>query len=161
MVEFTDYQCPFCQRFHLTIFPKIKKNYIDTGRLRFFSRDLPLAIHANAVRAAQAARCAGDQGQFWGMRDRLQSNPEKLNFNEILNYAKHLELNGSTFQRCLETEKYKSAVSEDLTQARTIGVRGTPAFVIGRTTAEALDGQLLLGAKPYEVFEETFEALQH
>src|ERR1017187_2441884 len=65
MVEFTDYQCPFCQRFHLSTFSDLKKNYIDTGKVRFYSRDMPLDFHPNALRAAQAARCGGEQGQFW------------------------------------------------------------------------------------------------
>ena len=75
MVEFTDYQCPFCQRFHTTVFNDLKKNYVDTGKLRFYSRDLPLDFHSNALRAAQAARCAADQGQFWTLRDLMGANP--------------------------------------------------------------------------------------
>src|SRR3989338_5451600 len=71
VVEFTDYQCPFCRRFHQSAFEEIKKNYIDTGKVRFVSRDLPLDIHANAARAAHAARCAGEQGKFWEMRHLL------------------------------------------------------------------------------------------
>src|SRR5262245_41431233 len=63
IVEFTDYQCPFCQRFHVTTFADLKKNYIDTGKVRFYSRDMPLDFHPNAMRAAQASRCAGDQNQ--------------------------------------------------------------------------------------------------
>src|SRR5262249_34610175 len=64
IVEFSDYECPFCRRFHLETFPELKKNYVDTGKVRFVSRDLPLDIHANAFRAALTARCAGDQGRF-------------------------------------------------------------------------------------------------
>ena len=78
VVEFTDYQCPFCQRFHVTSYPDLKKNYIDTGKVRFYSRDLPLDFHANAMRAAQAARCANDQGQYWKMREIMSANPDKL-----------------------------------------------------------------------------------
>src|ERR1035441_4839957 len=75
IVEFTDYQCPFCQRFHTTAFPELKKNYIDTGKVRFYSRDMPLDFHPDAMRAAEAARCASDQGQFWRLRDVLGAHP--------------------------------------------------------------------------------------
>ena len=75
IVEYTDYQCPFCQRFHVAAFPELKRNYIDTGKVRFFSKDLPLDFHANAMRAAQAGRCAGEQGKFWELRDVMGAEP--------------------------------------------------------------------------------------
>jgi protein-disulfide isomerase len=76
MVEFTDYQCPFCQRFHMQVYSLLKKDFIDTGKVRFYSRDLPIeSLHPNAIRAAQAARCAGDQGQFWQLRDVMATHP--------------------------------------------------------------------------------------
>src|SRR5689334_10303612 len=79
VVEFTDYQCPFCQQFHKTTYVDLKKNYIDTGKVRFYSKDLPLdSIHPNAVRAAQAARCAAEQKQYWSLRELMSSNPDKL-----------------------------------------------------------------------------------
>src|SRR5271157_1537054 len=85
MVEFTDYQCPFCQRFHTTVFADLKKNYIDTGKVRFYSRDLPLdTMHPNAIRAAQAARCASEQGQYWALRDIMGANPGKLDMDSLV-----------------------------------------------------------------------------
>jgi Trk K+ transport system NAD-binding subunit len=78
IVEFTDYQCPFCQRFHVTAFPELKKAYIDTGKVRFFSKDMPLDFHPNAMRAAMAARCAGEQNKFWELRDTMGANPNSL-----------------------------------------------------------------------------------
>src|SRR5262249_28915851 len=92
MVEFTDYQCPFCQRFHVMTFSELKRQYIDTGKMRFFSRDLPLDFHPNAMRAAQAARCANDQGQFWTLRDRMGANPDKLDLASILAFASDLKI---------------------------------------------------------------------
>ncbi len=83
IVEFTDYQCPFCQRFHVTTFPDLKKNYIDTGKVRFYSRDLPLDFHANAMQAAEAARCAIEQGKFWELRDVMGANPDKLDLDHL------------------------------------------------------------------------------
>jgi len=78
IVEFADYQCPFCRQFHSAAYERLKKNYIDTGKVRFISRDLPLEIHSNASAAAQASRCAGDQEKFWPMRDMLISHADKL-----------------------------------------------------------------------------------
>src|SRR5437763_9129515 len=92
IVEYTDYQCPFCQRFHVTAFTELKKNYIDTGKVRFYSRDLPLDFHPNAMRAAMAGRCAADQGQFWKLRDMMGANPDKLDMDHIAGFAGDLKL---------------------------------------------------------------------
>ena len=107
IVEFTDFQCPFCQRFHLTAFKSIKEKYIDTGIVRFYSRDLPLEMHKNAFRAAQAGRCADEQGHFWEMRNLLQSNSEKLAPENLAQYAADLTLDGDQFQLCVSGEKYR------------------------------------------------------
>src|SRR5262249_51151954 len=87
MIEYSDLQCPFCRRFHADALPQIKKNYIDTGRLRLVIRDLPLEIHSNALPAAVAARCAGEQNQYWGMRDLLMANPKKISESDMVSYA--------------------------------------------------------------------------
>jgi protein-disulfide isomerase len=159
MVEFTDYQCPFCQRFHSATFYELKKNYIDTGKLRFYSRDLPLDFHPNAFRAAEAARCAGDQGQFWRMRDLLAANPSKLSLEQIRGYADEIKIDGAKFMACLESSKFKKAVEDDIKAAQALGVNGTPSFVLGKTTADGVDGELVVGALPYAAFEEKLKAL--
>lgn len=155
VVEFTDYQCPFCQRFHITTFPDLKKGYIDTGMVRFYSRDLPLDFHANAMRAAQSARCAADQGQpaFWKLRDIMESNPERLDLNNILSFASDLKLNVNTLKTCIDTEKYRNAVQTDVMEAMKIGANATPSFVIGKSTPEGVDGELMIGALPYAMFQ--------
>jgi len=161
IVEFTDYQCPFCQRFHVTAYPELKKNYIDTGKVRFYSRDLPLDIHSNALRAAQAARCAGDQGkdQFWRLRDIMGANPDRLDLNNILTFAEGLKLNTGTLKTCIESEKYKNAVQTDVLEAMKIGANATPTFVVGKSTPEGVDGELLVGAMPYPMFQVKLEGL--
>lgn len=159
MVEFTDFQCPFCQRFHVQTFAELKKNYIDTGKLRFVSRDLPLDFHPNALQAAQAGRCAGEQGQFWAMRDRMNSNPEKLDMASLAEFALDLKLNVANFRGCIESGKYKNAIRSDSQTAEKIGANGTPSFVLGRSTPEGVDGELIIGAMPYEVFDQKLKAL--
>ncbi|MBZ5621689.1 MAG: thioredoxin domain-containing protein [Acidobacteriia bacterium] len=160
MVEFTDYQCPFCQRFHVTTFSELKKNYIDTGKVRFYSRDMPLDFHANALRAAQAARCAGEQGQFWALRSVMGANPDKLDMDHILGFASDLKMDTNKLRSCVETEKYKDPVQTDVMEAMKIGATGTPTFVIGKSTAEGVDGELLIGAMPYQSFDVKLKELQ-
>ncbi len=160
MVEFTDYQCPFCQRFHLTTFPELKKNYIDTGKVRFFSRDMPLDFHPNALRAAQAGRCAADQGQFWAMRDVMGANPDKLDLNNLLVFAGNLKLDVNAFKTCVESEKYKNPVQNDAEAAMKMGANGTPTFVIGKSTADGVDGELVVGALPYAMFDQKLKEVK-
>ena len=160
MVEFTDYQCPFCQRFHLQVYNEIKKDFIDTGKVRFYSRDLPIdQIHPNAMRAAQAGRCAGDQGQFWTLRDIMAAHPESLDLASLVADASLVKINPDTFRACLETGKYKEAVQGDLLEAMKIGADGTPAFVVGKSTPDGVEGDLIVGAQPYSLFEEKFRTL--
>jgi protein-disulfide isomerase len=153
VVEFTDYQCPFCQRFHVTAFPDLKKNYIDTGKVRFYSRDMPLDFHANAMRAAQAARCAADQNQFWKLRDVMGNNPDKLDLDNILRFAGDLKMDTGALRTCVESEKYKNAVQTDVMEAMKIGANATPTFVIGKSTPDGVDGELMVGAMPYVMFD--------
>lgn len=159
MVEFTDFQCPFCQRFHMSTFSDLKKNYIDTGRVRFVSRDLPLDFHPNAMQAAQAGRCAGEQGQFWPMRDHMGTHPDQLDMAHLVAYAGDLKLNVETFRSCIESGKYKNAIQTDIQEAVKIGANGTPSFVIGKTQPDTVDGELVIGALPYSVFDDKLKEL--
>lgn len=154
MVEFTDFQCPFCYRFHVNTFAELKKNYIDTGKVRFVSRDLPLDFHPNAMQAAQAGRCAGEQGQFWPMRDRMGANPEQLDMTHLVTYAQDLKLDVDKFRSCVESGKYKAAIQTDIQEATRIGANGTPSFVIGKSAADKIEGELVIGAMPYQTFDE-------
>lgn len=159
IVEFTDFQCPFCNRFFVETFPTLKKNFIDSGQVRFYSMDNPLEFHTNALRAAEAGRCAMEQGQFWAMHDRLQANPQELQMADILRYAGSLGLEAGPFQECLESDKYKAAIQQSMQEALRKGVRGTPTFVVGRSTAAGVEGTLLLGAESYPVFEKLLKQL--
>ena len=159
MVEFTDFQCPFCYRFHVSTFSELKKNYIDTGKVRFVSRDLPLDFHPNAMQAAEAGRCAAEQAQFWPMRDRMAADPEHLDVPRLLVYAQDLKLDVSRFRACLESGKYKAAIQSDIQHALKIGANGTPSFVIGKSSPDTIDGELVIGAMPYQVFDEKLKEL--
>ena len=154
MVEFTDYQCPFCRQFYTQTFAELKKNYIDTGKVRFYSRDLPLdSMHPNAMRAAEAGRCAAEQGQFWKLRDVMGHHPDKLDLESLLADAEVLKLDVTAFRVCVVSERHKDEIQADMMEAMRIGSDGTPAFVVGKSTAEGVEGDLVVGAQPYNVFE--------
>jgi len=161
IVEFTDYQCPFCQRFHTTTFPDLKKNYIDTGKVRFYSRDLPLdSIHSNAMRAAEAARCAADQGKYWELRNIMGSSPDKLDLDHLVGFATDLKLDPVAFRSCVSSEKYKNAVQTDVVEAMKIGANGTPTFVVGKSTEDGVDGEVMVGAMPYAMFDDKLKTVK-
>jgi len=153
MVEFADYQCPFCRRFHTDAFVDLKKNYIDTGKVRFVSRDLPLDFHENAPRAAEAARCAGDQGKYWEMRDALITNATDLGADAVARYAQSLSLDMMAFRTCVISENHKTEIQKDLSDAGALQISGTPTFVLARTAKDRLNGVRLVGAQPYSSFD--------
>jgi protein-disulfide isomerase len=160
LVEFTDYQCPFCRSFHTTVFEQIRKNFVDTGKLRFISRDLPLPMHEHATQAAGAARCAGDENKFWTMRQVLIVNSRRLQHADLLAYARSLHLDMAAFTRCLDQNKYDAAVQRDAADAARIGITGTPSFVLGPTVKDGpFVGMMIVGAQPYAVFEEKIRTL--
>ena len=159
IVEFVDYQCPFCREFETTTFIEIRKKYIDTGQLRFTSLNLPLSVHADAMQAAEAVLCAGDQGEFWTMRKELFSNTHNLSQADILAYAQHLHIDLSLFQSCLQTRKHKSDIQKHLLEAEALKVTGTPTFVLGKTTTEGVEGDLVVGSQPLSVFEDKLKDL--
>ncbi len=153
MVEFADYQCPFCRKFHSETFAELKKNYIDTGKVRYVSRDLPLDFHPNAPGAAVAARCAGDQHKFWEMRELMVANAADLTPASLLKYGGQIKLDMTTFSACLNDKKYTAAVQKDVADAGTLGISGTPSFVIGKTANDQISGVRIVGAVPYSVFD--------
>jgi protein-disulfide isomerase len=160
MVEFTDYQCPFCQRFHVASFPELKKQYIDTGKVRFYSRDLPLDIHSNALRAAEAARCAIEQGKYWQIRDVMGANPDKLDLEHLVGFATDLKMDTAAFRACVTSEKFKTQIQADMMEAMKIGANGTPTFVIGKSTPEGVEGEVVMGALPFASFDEKLKGLE-
>jgi len=159
LVEFADYQCPYCRQFNLTTFEQLRKNYIETGKLRFVTRDLPLEFHSNAQRAALAARCGGDQGEFWEMRDMLIANASSLAPASLVNYAESLHLDMARFQACMDSEKYKAEIQKDSELADSLSIGGTPSFILGKTTSEGVDGIKIVGAVPYGTFDASLKDL--
>ena len=159
LVEFTDYECAFCRQFHLTAFEELKKTYIDTGRVRFVSRDLPLEFHKHAGLAAEAARCAGDQGKYWETRHALMGTAAELSPEKILSTAQAVAPDGELLKVCLDTRKYQPAVQKDFADAHAVAITGTPTFVLGRTAPDQIEGALIVGAQPYVLFDSKIKEL--
>lgn len=164
IVEFTDYQCPFCARHFNNTLPEIVKNYVDAGKLRYALREFPLtSIHPRATKASEAALCAGDQGKYWEMHDLIFKNPRSLGDADLLGHAGTLALDKSGFQTCLEGGKYTEQVKQDVQFGTKAGVRGTPSFVLGLTdpnnSKKFTATEFLRGAQPYAAFEKAIESL--
>jgi protein-disulfide isomerase len=154
LIEFADYQCPFCQKFETTVFDELKRNFVDTGKLRYVARDLPLPMHEHATEAARAARCAGERGRYWEARHLLMMNQQKLGRDDLIGYAHDLHLDIEVFTHCLDDRKYETAVQQDAADAAEVGVIGTPTFVLGRTQQKGrFTGIKIVGAQPYGVYE--------
>ena len=149
IVEFSDFECPYCKRFHIEILPRILEAY--KGKIRYVFRDFPLTrIHPYAGKAAEAARCAGEQGKFWEYAEALFKDEEELRPSTFTQIAADLGLDQNTFQACLDSGKYADAVQQDLQDGLRLGVQGTPTFFI--------NGQMLAGAHPFSRFREVIDA---
>jgi protein-disulfide isomerase len=159
LVEFADYQCPFCKKFHTDAYAELKKNYIDTGKVRFVSRDLPLEFHPFAMKAAEAVRCAGDQNKYWELRDALYSNAAAPSEDVIKKASEGLTLDAKGFQACLDSDKYKADVQKDASEAAKLQISGTPTFVLAKSAKDKLDGVRIVGAQPFSAFQAAIEGL--
>jgi len=159
MVEYTDYECPFCRQYHLNTFDQIQRNYVDTGKVRYVSRDFPLEMHKNAPRAAAAARCAAEQGKFWELRHSMISNASKLEVDHLAGYAKELKMDVRGFAACMQSGRHNAAVEADMAEGRNAGISGTPTFVIGRLVNGRLEGIRMVGAMPYMMFAAKLDEL--
>lgn len=155
IIEFSDFQCPFCRSFWRSTFDQIKSEYIDSGKsVKFVYRDFPLAqLHPLAQKYAEAAGCAGDQGKFWEMHDKIFGEQEKLGqgtisaygIGDIKRWGSELSLNASEFNQCLDSNKYSAEVGKDYEDGSRAGANGTPTIFI--------NGRIVVGAQPFENFK--------
>jgi protein-disulfide isomerase len=154
IIEFSDFQCPFCKRWHDQTFAQIKANYIDTGKANLVYRDYPLSFHQNAQQSAEAAECADEQGKFWEYHEVLfakgAGDGTGLNVADLKQYAADLKLDTKKFDSCLDSHKYATEVAKDTSDGSAAGVSGTPSFFI--------NGQQLVGAQPYSAFQQAIDA---
>jgi len=159
IIEFTDLQCPYCARYASQTFPRLKTEYVDTGKLRYTSRDLPLPFHDFALLAAVASRCAGEQGRFWEYREALFASQSLLGTGPYGRIASQLGLDVERLEACRSSGEQESGVRADLALAARHGIRSTPTFVIGRVVNGEFQGEVVSGAQPYEFFKAKLDAL--
>ena len=132
LVEYSDYQCPYCQQFHAAVLPRLKRDYIDTGKLILFFRDLPLPMHPQALPAAVAARCAAQQGKFWPMNEALFAQQSALAPALYPRLAEALGLDGARFRQCRDDPETAQRVRRDVRDVDGYELSATPTFLLGR-----------------------------
>lgn len=152
VIEFSDFECPFCRSFWRDTLPQLKKEYIDTGKIKFVYRDYPLSFHLGAVPAAEGAECARDQSKFWELHDKIFQEQDKqgqgtIQFTktDVVKWAGQIGLNMTKFNQCLDSGEYKAEVEKDVADGTAVGVSGTPTTFI--------NGRSLVGAQPYSSFK--------
>ncbi len=150
IVEFSDFECPFCGRFYSQTYGLIEQNYINTGKANIVFRDFPLSFHQQATPAALAAECADDQGKFWEYHDLIFENQGALSDASYTAWAQQLGLDMNEFDSCYTSRKHLAEVQEDFQEGGALGITGTPGFFV--------NGRLISGAQPYSVFEAAIEA---
>jgi protein-disulfide isomerase len=163
IVEFSDYQCPFCARHAQQTMAQIEREFVDTGKVRYAIRNLPLErLHPDAFKAAEAAECAGAQGKFWEMHKVLFANQRALGLAELPRHADAVGLDRTAFTKCLESGEYAAKVRKDVEDAQKAGITGTPAFLVGVTRGADPTVRVvrrISGAQPFSAFKSTLDAM--
>ncbi len=168
LIEFSDYECPFCKRHFDQVYPSLKKDYIDTGKVKMVFRDFPLSFHdPMATFEAKAANCAKDQGgdsAYFKFHDAIftktTSNGNGLTKDQVYQIAADLGLNQANLKSCADSDKHDAEVKKDITDGGAAGVSGTPSFVAGKSVPSGnIEGQLIVGAQPYSAFQTAIDAL--
>ena len=149
IIEFSDYDCPFCGRHFRETLPQIIKEYVDTGKVKLVFRDFPLSFHENAQKAAEAAECAGEQEKYWEMHDKLFENQDALDVSSLKTYSQQIGLNTREFNKCLDSGEMADEIKKDISDGESAGVSGTPAFFI--------NGRFLSGAQPFSAFKQIID----
>ena len=166
MIEFSDYECPFCKSYFTSTYPQIKENYVDKGKVKVVFRNLPLSFHQNAHKEAQAALCVRDQGGdsvYYKYHDAMftktTSNGTGLALDQLAKIASEVGVDGAKVQSCLDSGKYKDYVDKDLAYASTVGANGTPTFFIGKSDSSGtITATRIVGAQPYASIQTVIDA---
>jgi protein-disulfide isomerase len=164
MVEFTDFECPYCRQYSISTLPKVFESYVDTGKVRYVVLEMPIKhIHPHAQKASEAALCAGDQGQYWAMRATLFENQDRLEIEDLVAYAKAAGLDLERFSECLDTGAKVPVIRESVRTGIKARVSGTPSFFIGLSDPEVPEMlhavKTLRGAQSFAAFQKNIDAL--
>jgi protein-disulfide isomerase len=161
IIEYADFECPYCGEYEKQIFPQILSTYIETGKVKYFFRDLPLPGHARAMPAARAARCAGEQGKYWEMHDSLFARQQALSAPALLDRAQTLGLDTAKFTECQSSEKYTEDIQKSMAEAQQMRIDGTPTFFIGivESSGDVTISKRVQGTAPFGVFKTEIDSL--
>jgi protein-disulfide isomerase len=161
VVEFTDYQCPFCRRYKQTTFPWLREKYVDRGQVRYVLRDLPLPFHNSARIAAVAARCVADRvpHRFWEFHQAIFQADSGFLPSRLRKFAADAGLSSAAFSQCLVDSSYTMSVSRDLDDATQAGLQATPSFIIGTLQGDSVYGVVVQGALPDSIFSGIIDSL--
>jgi protein-disulfide isomerase len=162
LIEYSDFTCGYCLKFFQETWPRLQAKYIDTGKVRFVYRDYPRADQGVGVEAAVAARCAGAQGRYWQMHDRLFSGGGRLDTGSLKGHAKVIGLDQAAFAKCFDERRYLEAIFQDRQEANRWGFHGTPGFVLFRTAGGPTEKEPAIaipGAFPFEEFAEEIDRM--
>jgi len=161
LIEFSDYECPFCIRHARETMPLIEKNYISTGKVLYGFRDFPIdQLHPQAIRAHEAAQCAGDQQKYWEMHTRMFGQPSQHTPELLEQTAAQVGLDLGAFRACMAAGTHTSAIRQSVAQAESFGANGTPAFFVGiidKTTNTVRITRAISGAVPFAQFAQALE----
>jgi protein-disulfide isomerase len=162
LIEYSDFTCGYCLKFFKETWPRIQARYVDTGKVKFLYRDYPRADQGPGLEAAMAARCAGDQGKYWAMHDRLFAEGARLSKAVYLGHAAAIGLDQAAFQECVKDGRHTQSIFEDRQEAYRWGFHGTPGFILFRTQAGPTEKEpavAIPGAFPFEMFAEEIDRL--
>ena len=162
LIEYSDFTCGYCLKFFRETWPRLQAKYVETGKVRFLYRDYPRADRGPGLDAAVAARCAGDQGRYWAMHDRLFAEGGRLDEAAFTRYAKAIGLSESDFGQCFRNGRHVEQIFQDRHEANEWGFRGTPGFVLMYTKKAPTDREpavAIPGAFPFEVFAEEIDRM--
>ncbi len=149
IIEWADFQCPFCGRFYRQSLPRLEEEYLSTGEARLVYKDFPLRFHQYAQKAAEAGKCALEQGRFWEFHDKVFENQRNITIENLKRWAVEGGLDEERFNECLDSGRMAAVVQDEMAEGQAAGVRGTPTFLI--------NGELVVGAQPYEEFKKVIE----
>ncbi len=162
LIEVGDFQCPYCGQGARDLLPKVNEGFIRTGKVELIAIDLPLEIHPQAFKAAEAAACAGDQGKFWEMHDHLYANQRDLAPEKLPVYAGQVGLDAAAFEKCLSSGQHRAAINQDMEEAEALGMKRTPVYLIGRRVpgSDMVDVLHSIGGlPPYDYLEKKLNEL--
>lgn len=158
ILEFSDYQCPYCVKHYQKVLPKLRERYIDKGIVQYVMKDFPLEFHAHARKASLSARCAGEQGHYWAMHNALFDAQGQATDQLIAAVIKQTKLDVSVFKQCLDNPAQAAAIEKDLALGARLGVNGTPAFLVGTVKDKQLiHYQRFDGVQSLETFADIIE----